>query len=238
MARIFFRRGRVLPHMPTESFPTSDQELEAFLTEFLANIGPILLALSLAATVDDDLVAKKATYSAKLATNIATQAQARADRQAKDDSKNATIASLRVLIKLLEAHGLTAQQRADLGLGPKDDTLTPIVPGQEVPSGEVDTSAPQRHGISFWQMTDQQGERIAKPDWARACRIMYAIVPTGAGAPGVETMTFLASDTSSPYYWDIPASHVGKDVWYRLAWETPRGALGPWSMPIKGTVTG
>ena len=51
-------------------------------------------------------------------------------------------------------------------------------------------------------------------------------------------MEFLASDTNSPYDWDIPGTEVGKDIWYRGAWETPKGELGNWSDPAKGTVTG
>jgi hypothetical protein len=31
---------------------------------------------------------------------------------------------------------------------------------------------------------------------------------------------------------------VGKDIWYRGAWETPRGARGAWSDPARATVAG
>lgn len=206
--------------------------------DFLANVGAVLLALGLAATVDDDLVAKKATYSTKLATNTASQTQARSDRQAKDDSKALTIAALRALINLLDANGMTAQQRADLGLAPKDTISTPIVPGQEVPSIAVDTSAPQHHEVRFWQTTSEAGVILAKPDWARACRIIRAVVASGVTCPPIEDMEYLASDTNSGYEYNLPGGDVGKDIWYRGAWETPRGEIGNWSDPAKGTVTG
>jgi hypothetical protein len=57
-------------------------------------------------------------------------------------------------------------------------------------------------------------------------------------APPIEDVDFLATDSSTPYEWDIPGSEVGKDIWYRGAWETPRGEIGQWSDPAKGTVTG
>lgn len=225
--------------MPGQFFPTNDQEYEAFLTNLLANIGAVMTALSLPATFDDALVASKAAFSADLATHVASQAQAAADRAAKDASKAVSIEDLREMVAQLRANSLFTNAHAtSLGLPVLDTTPTPIKPGSEVPSINVDTSAPQQHSIGFWQTTETEGGIIAKPEWARAARIMHAIVATGQPAPAIETMDFLATDTSTPYTWIIPGAHVGKDIWYRAAWETPRGELGPWSDPAKGTVTG
>lgn len=134
--------------------------------------------------------------------------------------------------------GFTDTMAADLGFPVYDRIPTPVVAGEENPTLIVDINTPQEHGISFFQMTDQEGGRIAKPDWAEACYIVYAIVPAGDPSPPIEDMTFLASDTKSDYRWTIPGEHVGKDIWYRGAWETRRRERGGFSDPAKGTVRG
>lgn len=226
--------------MPGEPFPQGDQELRAWLNDvFLPNVGAVLLSLGLAATLDDDLVTKTGTYTTKLTTHEASQAQAREDRQDKDDSRGLVITALRLLLGILNAQaGFTNEMRQNLGLPPRDFEPTAIIPGEEVPTVAVDTGAPQHHTVRFWQATEGGGEAEAKPDWARGCRIIRAVVASGGTCPPIENMVWLASDSNSPYDYDLPGGDVGKDIWYRGAWETPRGEIGNWSDPAKGTVTG
>jgi hypothetical protein len=225
--------------MPAQYFPLNDQEFESWLTTFLANLGAVMTALGLAATFDDALVAAKATFSTELGDHVTAQAAALAQAQVKDDSKAATITELRNVVNQLRGNpAFTDAMATSLGLPVYDTVPSPTQPWTEVPSLEIDTSAPQHHRVKFWMMTDEGTFARAKPAWARACRIVHKIVATGQPAPAIETMDFLASDTSTPYDWDIPGSEVGKDIWYRGAWETPRGEIGPWSDPAKGTVTG
>jgi hypothetical protein len=220
-------------------YPRNDQDLEAFLATFLTKLVDVMAELTLPATFDDALIAADTAFSAALGTHVASQAQAMADRQAKDTAQTSLIAALVAVVNQLRGNpGFTDDHAVLLGLPAHDTTPTPIVPGSEVPTLSVDTSAPQHHEVVFVQLTGVGLESIAKPDWARACRIMHAIVATGEPAPPIEEMTFLATDTSNPYGWNIPGAHVGKDVWYRGAWETPRGEVGNWSDPAKGTVTG
>jgi len=226
--------------MAQQFFPIGDQEFQAWLSGiFLPGLPAVMLALSLPATFDDALVAASGTYTTDLSDHQAAQTASFNAKTVKDGSKANAIAELRNVYAQLRGNpNFTAAMRASLGLPPEDTVLTPSTPGSEAPSAAVDTSFPQRHSISFWQTTAQAGQIIAKPSWARAARIVHKIVATGQPAPPIEDMDYLATDTSTPYTWDIPGSEVGKDIWYRLAWETTRGEIGPWSDPAKGTVTG
>ena len=64
-------------------------------------------------------------------------------------------------------------------------------------------------------------------------------VKTALGLPANwEAQLQTRKNTASPYIWDLPSEWVGKDIWYRGAWETPRGARGAWSDPARATVAG
>jgi len=226
--------------MAQQFFPIGDQEFQAWLSgTFLPGLPAVMTALGLPATFDDNLVALSGTYTTSLSSHQAAQTASFEAKVQKDKDKGDAIEELRNLYGQLRGNpNFTAAHRASLGLPAVDTTPTPSTPGSEAPSAAVDTSFPQRHSISFWQTTEEAGQIIAKPSWARAARIVHKIVATGQPAPPIEDMDYLATDTSTPYTWDIPGSEVGKDIWYRLAWETSRGEIGPWSDPAKGTVTG
>lgn len=225
--------------MATPWYPRNDEQLQAFMTVFLAALADVMTDLGLAATFDDALVAANTAFNSGLGTHQSSQAQAQTDRYAKDTAKDALIAELtKVVFQLRPNPAFTEEHATSLQIPVYDTTPTPVVAGSEVPTLEIDTSAPQHHRVLFWQMTDEGTLARAKPSWARACRITHKIVATGQPAPPIEDVDYLATDTSTPYTWDIPGAHVGKDIWYRLAWETSRGGIGPWSDPAKGTVTG
>ena len=77
----------------------------------------------------------------------------------------------------------------------------------------------------------------------RQCRrlfdvIVRAVVESGQPCPAIELMGWLASDTASPYMVTYNGTAVGKDAYYRGAWETHQGEIGVWSEAVKATITG
>lgn len=219
--------------------PQGDQEFEAWVENFNANLAPILGALGLPPTFDDALLATHAAFSGKLVTHTAAQAAARAARQDKDDSKRECVQAMRVAVRQLRANPLFTDAMAELlGLPVYDRKATPKRAGGEAPTLRVEHVGPQAHAISFWQMTEGRDERAPRPDWARAMRLVRAIVEVGEPCPPIEKMEYLASDTASPYVATFDGTTVGKDAYYRGAWETPRGDVGPWSAAVRATVSG
>lgn len=220
-------------------YPEGDDPLEAYLTALLVALPGVMTALGLPATFDDALIAAKTTYANDLSDHHTQQLASFSARQTKDASRAAVILQLQLIHAALEADpDFTDPMRVSLGWPVRDTVPSPSVPGTDVPVLSVDTSHPQQHTVGWGRLTDEGEFTKGKPSWARALRIEYSIVTVGAPAPGIETMTYLVSDTSTPYIWDIPVGNVGKDIWYRGAFETTSGELGPWSDPAKGTVTG
>lgn len=223
-------------------FPEGDLELNAFVANFNTNLTAVMASLTLAATFDDAIIAAKTAYNTALTAHVAAQTASFNARQTKDAAKAALVDELRNLVRQLRANpGFTDSMAASLGLPIYDSTPTPTTPGAETPSLSVDNSSPQTHIISFWQMGDSGGEtteQIAKPEWARALRIVRAVVESGQPCPAIELMGWLASDTASPYMVTYNGTAVGKDAYYRGAWETHRGEIGVWSEAVKATITG
>ena len=225
--------------MPAQYFPTNDEALRAWMESFISKLADIMTDLSLPATFDDAIIAANAAFVADLDTHNDAQVAAQSARAAKDASKSSLIAILREIVRQLRANPEFTNEMAQLLQLPEYDTTpTPKLPGLEVPTIEVDINAIQHHKLRFWQQAPVGTETVPRPNWARAARIVRAVVASGQPCPPLEDMEFLASDTSSPYSYDLTGADVGKDVWYRAAWETPRGDLGTFSDPAKGTVRG
>jgi hypothetical protein len=226
--------------MPNNPHVLSDTELQSYIAgSYGTGLTAAMAALTLPATFDDAFVAARTAYTATLTAHEASQALAITNTTAKNVARsNLELAMRTINQQLLANPAFTAALAAAMQLTLRDTVPTPAIPGAEAPVALVDFSYPQRHTIRFLQLSDEGQAVSGKPAWARACRIMYAIVASGAAPPDIETMLYLASDTASPYTWDIPGIHVGKDIWYRCAWESPTGEIGPWSDPAKGTVTG
>ncbi len=150
--------------MATPWYPRNDEQLQAFMSVFLANLPAVMSDLGLPATFDDALIAANTSFTSALSTHQASQTQAQTDRQAKDTAKDALIAELTNVVFQLRPNSLFVDEHAiSLGIPIYDTTPSAIVPGTEVPTLEIDTSAPQHHRVLFWQMTDQ-GARLPAPN--------------------------------------------------------------------------
>lgn len=224
--------------MATEYFPSGEAQLSDWGFNFTTEVPAVVTAVGLAATVDDAAIAARAAFSLALAAQDAAIADAQVATSAKDAAKATFVTELRKLVTLLRAQPLFTDAHAlQLGLPVYDDVLTANVMtpplAQEVPILSINADGRLHHVVDF---RPAAGTGAGKPKWARACHIRYAIVAVGQPAPPPDQMQFLASDTRTPYAWDIPAEHAGKDAWYVGAWENPSGERANWSDPAKATV--
>ena len=101
------------------------------------------------------------------------------------------------------------------------------------PVATVDTSQRLRHIISFVDELTQTSR--AKPAGMVGCEIWVKI---GGSAPADPSeLTYLATDTRSPYVAEFDGADAGKTAYYMLRWVNTRGERGPWSQTISGTIT-
>ena len=133
-----------------------------------------------------------------------------------------------------EFRSVTNEQRAALGITiPKTTKTQSPVPATR-PMAYVDNKNRLEHTIHFFDESTPKSK--AKPDGVRACEIRMKI----GGAPPVDSseLTYLASDTRSPYIVHFNGEDAGKMAHYMLRWLNTRNEPGPWSETISVTISG
>ena len=100
------------------------------------------------------------------------------------------------------------------------------IPGRE-------TACPR--GAWAWHPADEATPtRTAKPDGVRGAQIWVKI---GDPAPlDPSELTFLATDTRTPYVATFDGADANKVAHYMLRWENTRGETGPWSETASATI--
>lgn len=125
---------------------------------------------------------------------------------------------------------LTVEDRNTLNITKKDYVRSPSPIPVTKPICQVDTSRRLEHTISH---TDEDGTQ-GKPAGVRGCQIWYKV-----GAPAIDPseLSYLTTDTASPFTHQFSGDLAGKNVYYWLRWENTRGEVGPWSDVVMATIT-
>lgn len=142
-------------------------------------------------------------------------------------------ATLRAIFADIPESALTAQDRNTLNLAARSKTAVHSPVPTTKPVCKVDTSNRLEHTISF--VDELTVTSRAKPDGVRGCQIWGKI-----GSPAMSTteLTYIATDTATPYVFHFTVEDAGKPVYYWLRWENTRGETGPWSDVVMATITG
>ena len=219
-------------------FPEGDNQFRTWLLNFVANEG-VVTPLNLPIDFFDALNAASTTYGTELDAHVDQQAAAQAQTAVKDGSKGGAVGELRPVVGSLRANpGFTDEMALALGLPLLDDILTHIVAPTVAPELEMAAFGPQEVRIHFWDPGNPAPGRRGKAPGARSCRLIFAILAVGAGAPAATSMAFLADDTNTPNNANFDAADIGKTLWVRGAWVSPTGELGPFSEPSSITIPG
>ena len=105
---------------------------------------------------------------------------------------------------------------------------------------KVDTSQRLQHTISF--ADELTPTRKAKPAGVRGAQIWvraaWASRPRNSDPAPVDPseLTFLATDTRTPYVPAFAGADANKVAHYMLRWESTRGETGPWSETASATI--
>lgn len=151
--------------------------------------------------------------------------------QNKDAAKKDLLQVLRLIYGDIPQSILTIEDRNALHLEARNAARTPAPVPHSRPVCLVNTSNRLEHVISF---SDESGGH-GKPVGVRGCQIYCK---EGEPVKDITELTFLVTDTKSPFVYQFPVSKAGKTIHYWLRWENTRGEVGPWSNVVTATVTG
>ena len=128
---------------------------------------------------------------------------------------------------------VTDYDRKYLGLTIPSGTRVPASVPTTIPEANVDFSQRLQHTLYF---RDQNATSKAKPKGVHGCEIWYKV---GGEAPvSVSELTYVDTDTRSPFVIKFDGEDRGKIVYYWLRWVNSRNEVGPWSKPVSGAIVG
>ena len=220
--------------MAGDYIPRPDGDFDAWQTNFVDYAVANAIALGLDPIVDiPPLTAAQGVWASDYPANTAAQAAAEAARQAKVGARSAFEGVVRPLVARLQASPeVDDTERQALGITVRDTIATPVQPPTTRPVVSVDTSQRLRHTIAFADELAPTSK--AKPDGVRGAQLWIKI---GDPAPvGASELTFLATDTRTPYVADFTGTDANKVAHYMLRWENTRGETGPWSETASATI--
>lgn len=102
------------------------------------------------------------------------------------------------------------------------------------PVGIVDFSMRLQHSISYYD--EASAHSNAKPAGVHGWEIFMKV--DGEAPKDVSELTYVATNTASPYVVKFDGNKVGKTVYYWLRWVNMRGEAGPWSVAVSATIAG
>jgi hypothetical protein len=212
-------------------FPSKEADFNLYVQTVVPYLVTNKARLLVSATNVTNVTAQLSTWNAVFpaSQNRNTRTQSIIDN--KDNAKAAIMATLRTIFADIPASALTVEDRNTLNIAKKSTSRTPPAVPNTKPIAKVDTSRRLEHTISF---TDEDGS-AAKPSSVRGCQIWFKI-----GDPAIDPseLSYIATDTASPYTYHFNGENAGKNVYYWLRWENSRGEVGPWSDAVMATVTG
>ncbi|MBN1392611.1 MAG: hypothetical protein JW947_07390 [Sedimentisphaerales bacterium] len=215
--------------------PRNDTDFLAWVNNFVAYADAHPIDLGIGPPVMAPIHTAQTDFDAKLTANISAQQSAQSARQAKDDSRDVLESLIRQLVRQLQASSeVDDTERAALGITVPDRIRTTEA-GEAMtrPVGMVDTSQRLRHEIRF--VDEATPTSRAKPEGVMGCEIW---VKVGDPAPvDPSELSFLATDTASPYVAEYEGANGGKTAHYMLRWVKTGGERGPWSETISATIT-
>ncbi len=220
--------------MAADYIPGADGAFDAWQVNFVTYASANAAALGLDPLVDiPPLTAAQATWATDLPANTAAQAAAQAARQAKDAARGTFEGVIRPLVARLQASPeVDDAERQALGITVRDTIPTPVGPPETRPVASVDTSQRLQHTISFADETTPTS--TAKPAGVRGAQIWVKIGDPPPTDPS--ELTFLATDTRTPYLATFEGADANKVAHYMLRWESTRGETGPWSETASATI--
>ncbi len=159
-----------------------------------------------------------------------------ADVQAKNDARQAYEKALRTFVSEWLAYNskVADSDREQMGLTVRSDTRTPVAVPSTRPTATIDFSVRLQHTIHFADEATPRSK--AKPAGVHGCEIWMKV--DGEPPKDASELTYLATDTRTPYLATFDGAEAGKVIYYWLRWVNSRNQQGPWSSTLSSMVAG
>ena len=221
--------------MATDIFPRPDADFNNWLNPIVTFISAnaVTYGLDAAAVAALNGAMPEWTQAYTAYEDPATATTAATAR--KNAARAALETLLRPLIKQLQASPqMTDTIRASIGLHVHAAGHAPAPVPATPPLATVDTSRRLSHIIDFRDAIAPQ--RRAKPAGVRGCEVWAKV--GGPPPASLHELTYLATDTATPYLVEYDVAQGGQTVYYWLRWVNTRGEHGPWSEVVAATIPG
>ncbi len=221
--------------MATDYVPAPDDKFDTFQGTFVGYVTDNAAILGVTADEADALSVKQTAWVNAFGAHSAAQTAAASATQNKDDQRAPLEANIRALAGRFQAsESITDAQRQAMKIPVHATTRTRADVPTTRPTATVDTSRRFSHIIDF---RDEEAPRSkAKPVGVAGCEIWVKV----GGTPPADAseLTYVATDTGTPYLAEYPGAKAGQMATYWLRWVNPRNERGPWSEPVSATIPG
>ena len=215
--------------------PDADPAFNNWVKVYAMYININYLALGLTIEQNNALQDFFTAWTTAYDEHLAEQATASSLKEEKDIARKNLEEYARELTKHMQSSSATTnEQKAALQITIPKTTKTPSPVPATRPLGIVDNSNRLEHKIKFFD--EETPNSIKKPEGVRACEIWHKI----DGPPPVDEseVTYVASDSRTPYIVHYDGGDAGKMAHYMLRWINTRDEHGPWSETISATISG
>jgi len=221
--------------MADDYIPHADADFHDWLGQFSTYVSTNAAALGLTPGDVTPLTNATTGWNSAYPAHQSAQSAASAAKTTKDHARGTAENVARPLAQRLQVSpAVTDAQRSQMQIKVRATIRTRVSVPATAPMATVDTSQRLQHGIDFRDSASPSSRK--KLAGVAGCEIWAKV---GAPAPtDVSQMTYVATDTATPYLVEYTGAQAGQMVWYWLRWVNTRGEKGPWSEPVSATIAG
>lgn len=216
--------------------PKSDAEFNNWQNNLVEIVSENAEAWNIASTDLENLKTKQNVSVATFAKANNKQNRTQADVLAKNEARQDYEKNLRSFVAqwLASNNKVTDVDRTRMGLTVKSGTRTATPIPTTSPVGSIDFSVRLQHTVHFFDEASPRSK--AKPTGVHGCEIYIKV--DGEAPKDASELTYVATDTATPYVVKFDGNKAGKTAYYWLRWVNTRGETGPWSIAVSAMVAG
>jgi hypothetical protein len=219
----------------SDYIPTPDPEFNNWVTNYADYVNTNFAALGLTVAQNTALQNDYTTWSTDYPAALTGQTTSASLIQTKDTTRVSLEDLVRQYTASMQANpNVNDHMKAALDITIPKTTKTPSPVPTTRPMANVDNRNRLQHVIDFFDETTPNSR--AKPFGVRGAEIWLKI--GGTPPTGPNEVTYLATDTKTPYTNNFEDTDANKTVHYMLRWVNTRNEPGPWSETISVTISG